>query len=251
MDRGANGGIAGSDVRVIWPCEGQHVDVSGIGSHKVTNLAIVTAGGVLNSQYGPVIAILHQYAYMGIGESIHSSGQLEWYKNDVNDRSMKVRGGLQRIKTVDGYVHPLCIQNGLPFIPMRPYTDDEWETLPRVVWTSDAEWDPSVLDHEVGEAPKRYDTISDMQDGIVGSSFGEFGMSLEHDNVIHFVDARLFFDVDGEIDGAIQGSINAMDNLSKRYGTQLSWLMSQLLLFLQGDLMELNYLTEEGKSKED
>ena len=88
-----------------------------------------------------------------------------------------------------------------------------------------------------------------MREGIVQSSFGELGMSLKHNNDIHLVDAKTFFDVDGEIGGAIQGSINAMDNLSKRYGTQLSWLMSQLLLFLQGDLMALNYLTEEGKLK--
>ena len=51
VDRGANGGLAGSDVRIInkdvVPCL---VDVSGIDSHQVTNLPIVTVGGVVPSQ---------------------------------------------------------------------------------------------------------------------------------------------------------------------------------------------------------
>ena len=42
---------------------------------------------------------------------------------------MKISRGLQRIKTPDGYVQPLNIENsGLPYIPMCPYTDNEWET---------------------------------------------------------------------------------------------------------------------------
>jgi len=52
---------------------------------------------------GPAIAILHQYAYTGQGKMIHSSTQLEWYKNDVNNRSIKVARGLQHILTNDGY----------------------------------------------------------------------------------------------------------------------------------------------------
>ena len=69
---------------------------------------------------------------MGEGKTIYSSGQLEWFKNDVNDKSLKISGGLQRIQTHDGYVHPLDIKNGLPYIPMRPYTDKELEALSHV-----------------------------------------------------------------------------------------------------------------------
>ena len=203
VDRGANGGIAGSDVRVIWPGEGRCVDVSGIDSHQVTDLKIVTAGGVVNSQRGPVIAILHQYAYMGTGKSIHSSGQLEWYKNDVNDRSMKVKGGLQRIETNDGYVHPLNIKNGLPYVSMRPYTDDEWETLPHVVWTSDVEWDPKVLDHEIEDDDQWYDAISDMQEGIMQSPFDEFGNYRKREVDLHFFDTEQTPTIDEEMDRAV------------------------------------------------
>ena len=89
---------------------------------------------------------MHQYAYTGEGNTIHSSAQLESFKNDVNDKSIKVIGGLHRIQTPDGYIHPLDIRNGLPYIPMRSYTDHEWETLPHVTWTAYIDWDPSELD---------------------------------------------------------------------------------------------------------
>jgi hypothetical protein len=38
------------------------------------------------------------------------------------------------------------MHQGLPQMPL--YTDDEWDTMPHVFWTSDATWDPSVLDHD-------------------------------------------------------------------------------------------------------
>ena len=93
---------------------------------------------------GTMDILLHQYAYLGEGKTIHSSGQLEWYENDVNDRSLRVKGGLQRITTNDGYVHPLTVKHGLAYVSIRPFTDAEWDTLPHVVWTSDADWDPAV-----------------------------------------------------------------------------------------------------------
>ena len=60
--RGANGGVAGEDVRVINESV-RAINVQGISNHQLTDLKIVTAGGVMETQDGPVIAILHQYAY--------------------------------------------------------------------------------------------------------------------------------------------------------------------------------------------
>jgi hypothetical protein len=57
-------------------------------------------------------------------------GQLEWFKKDVNDKSTKVQGGLQRIKTVNRYIHPINIIIGLADTSLRLYTDDEWDELP-------------------------------------------------------------------------------------------------------------------------
>ena len=61
--------------------------------------------------------------------------------------SLKV-GGLQSICTPDGYVHLLSFQHGLPSLKICPYTDEEWEILPKATWTSDAEWDPDVPNGE-------------------------------------------------------------------------------------------------------
>ena len=176
VDRGANGGLAGTDVRIVEKhVSPRLVHISGIDSHQVADLPIVTAGGVVPLQRGPVMAILHQYAYLGQGKTIHSSGQLEHFKNDVNDKSVKVPGGLQRITTIDGYVHPLDISNGLAYIPIRPYTDKEWDSLPHVLWTSDKDWDPSVLDHDLSSNTDWYDSISDLNESIIHSAFDEFG----------------------------------------------------------------------------
>ena len=147
MDGGANGGLAGDDVKIINRT-GLKVDVSGIDNHQVPNLELVTAAGLIDTHQGPAIAILHQYAYLGHGRTIHSKGQIEWYKNKVDDSSMKV-GGKQRIVTKDGYVIPLHIRNGLAYMDMSVTTQEELDTLPHIIFTSDQSWDPKVLDHDL------------------------------------------------------------------------------------------------------
>jgi hypothetical protein len=96
---------------------------------------------------------MHQYAYTGKGGSIHSSGQLEWCGNDVNDRSIKIEGGRQRLTTPDGYVVPNNVRRDLPYIMMRPFTDEEFEELPHIVWMSEDTWDPTSLDSVISDDP--------------------------------------------------------------------------------------------------
>jgi hypothetical protein len=133
-------------VRVIFRTS-RTVDIKGIDNHHVNDIGIRTVDGV-NTQKSPVISVMHQYALLGKGDSIHSPSQLEWYKNDVNDKSVHVPGGLQRLTTLDGYVIPLIIKNCLARLETWPHTDHEYETLPHVFLTSVVEWDPTVLDHE-------------------------------------------------------------------------------------------------------
>jgi hypothetical protein len=95
------------------------------------------------------------------GRSIHSSCQLEAFNNDVNDKSIHIPGGLQRIQTPDGYVFPLSILDGLPYLGMRPYTDAEFDSLPHVILTSDVDWNPRVLDFDIDNDDAWYDAISD------------------------------------------------------------------------------------------
>ena len=172
VDRGANGGVAGSDVRIISNSL-RSVDIQGIDNHQLNNISIGTVGGVVNTHKGPAIIIMHQYALFGKGTTIHSPGQLEWYKNDVNDKSIHV-GGLQRITTLDGYMIPLSIKNGLPRMQLRPYTDEEWDELPHIFLTSELDWDPSVLDHE-HENEQWFDTVTEVEYDPTVNLFDEFG----------------------------------------------------------------------------
>ncbi len=86
VDRGANGGIAGDDVCIISD-SGCQVDVQGIDNHQIVDIPIVTAGAVVNTQRGKVIIIMNQYAWKKKGKTIHSSHQMEWYKQDVDVKS--------------------------------------------------------------------------------------------------------------------------------------------------------------------
>jgi hypothetical protein len=123
----------------------------------IKDVPIGTVGAVVNTQRGEVIAILHQYAYTGKGGTIHSSSQLEWCGNDINDHSIKIDGGRQRLTTPDGYVIPINVRHGLPYITMRPYTDEEFEELPHVLWTSEDDWDPTSLDSVISDDPNWYE----------------------------------------------------------------------------------------------
>jgi hypothetical protein len=114
--------------------------------------------------------ILHQYAYTGNGKTILCSGQLEWYKQEVDDKSIKV-GWKQGIKTLDGYVIPLDVKSCLPYVKMQPYTDEEWDSLPHVILTGDGNWNPSVLDHSLTDDDQWYDAVSDFPDAMDGSPF--------------------------------------------------------------------------------
>ena len=83
------------------------INIQGIDNHEVTGLDVVTAATLLNTSQGKV----NEYAYLGRGSSIHSSRQLEWFKTNVDEKSVKV-GGTQLITTLDGYSVPLLIKDG-------------------------------------------------------------------------------------------------------------------------------------------
>jgi hypothetical protein len=160
--------VAGSDVHVIFKMN-RSIDIWGIDNHRCTNIEIGTVGGVIHTHKGPVIGIMHQYVLLKKGSSIHSPCQFEWYKSDVNNKSIHVPGGLQCIQTLDGYIIPLCIHDGLTRLKIRPYTDQEFETLPHVTLTAELEWDPSVIDHEFKEDESWGDSPT------ILSSFDEVG----------------------------------------------------------------------------
>ncbi len=120
VDHGANGGIGGSDVWIIYKTPHHSVDVQGINNHQMIDIPIATVGGVINTQCREVIAIMHQYAYTGLDTSIHSSAQLNWYKNDVNDHSIKVGDSKESLHWKDMLFHStLCkVYQGWLYAPI-------------------------------------------------------------------------------------------------------------------------------------
>ena len=93
IDRGANGGVAGADMRVIHTTP-RKINIFGIDDHELTGLNVVTAAALLDTQKGPIIGVFHEYAHLGKGRSIHAAGQMEWFNCQVDDRS-KIVGGAQ------------------------------------------------------------------------------------------------------------------------------------------------------------
>ena len=100
VDRGANRGLAGSDVRILSTSP-RKCTVTGIDNHEIPGLDLVQCAALVQTNHGIVNLIMNEYAYYGKGHSIHSSGQIEWYTNTVDDKSVQV-GGQQRIVTIDG-----------------------------------------------------------------------------------------------------------------------------------------------------
>ena len=90
---------------------------------------------------------MHEYAYCGRGNTIHSPGQIEWFQNTCDDKSFHV-GGKQVINLLDGYSTPLQCRTGLMYMSLlgQP-TDADLNTYPHVLLSGPHECDPSVLDY--------------------------------------------------------------------------------------------------------
>ena len=105
LDRGANGGLAGSaDCRIISRSADRFVNVEGIDKHQLENIPSVSCGAYspVSRHHGPVILIFHQFAGMMRGPTILSAGQLlESYSNKVNDCALQIDSYGQRIITND------------------------------------------------------------------------------------------------------------------------------------------------------
>ncbi|KAG7344871.1 reverse transcriptase RNA-dependent DNA polymerase [Nitzschia inconspicua] len=178
VDCGANGGIGGADVRKLHDIADTVVDITGIENHQVRDVPLAVVAGVLRSNRGPIIGIFNNYAYTGKGRTIHSSP--DHFGHDLDEKSKKV-GGSQRIITKNGYVIPLSISNGLPYISMRPPTDKELDMLPHEIMTSPAPWDPAVLDYNIdSDDDDFYDALEDSSIAL-------------HDHVDEYGDYRQVF----------------------------------------------------------
>ena len=143
MDSGANGGMAGSDMRILNYHAQDHAHVTGIAGNMLRDLPIITGAAMIVTTHGPVIGIFHQYAYYGKGNTTHSVPQLESYDIKVMCTSRK-KCGMQQVVTPDGWIIPLHIRGGLTYMDMRPPTDNEINNYDHVIFTSDVAWNPSL-----------------------------------------------------------------------------------------------------------
>ena len=175
VDRGANGGLAGSDVRILSRSS-RKCTVTGINSHELQGLDVVQCAALVETNHGILNLIMNGYACYGKGHTIHSSGQIEWLKNSVDDRSVQV-GGKQGICTIDGYAMPLTCRGGLMYLSIlgKP-THKDLERCPAVHLTGPHERDPSVLDytHPSGDGEPPWSNDPDERSAF-DPNFDEFG----------------------------------------------------------------------------
>ena len=202
VDRGANGGLAGSDVRALHKTD-QQVDVEGIDNHQLINIPIVTAAGVVESQHGPVVLIMNQHAHMPNGKTIHSSAQLEAHGVTVDDHAMP-NGGHQCVITQGGHVMPLQVRSSLVCMDMRPPTDAELKPhgkggLPQIILTSNVDWVPSSVDHE-HDSEQWFDAMENLPDLNNDSPFDEDGeCQCVHDIDTNAAIIESSFDISNEL----------------------------------------------------
>ena len=145
IDRGANGGVGGEDVRLLHFLPGRTVNIQGIDDHQLSSIRLGTVAGVIETRFGPLVLIFHQYAYTGRGASIHSPVHLEDFGCRVEEKARR-HGGEQLITTPNGYHLPLVYVDGLARLPLRPPTDVELESLPQEITTSELDWEPRKID---------------------------------------------------------------------------------------------------------
>jgi hypothetical protein len=119
-------------------------------------------------------------------------------KLDVDDRSI-YGNGLQRIKTRDGYVISLQFEDGLPTLPMSKPTDEEMDSLPHIIFTSDELWEPTCLDFKFPEQDGVFEAHDALKEDDL--AFEQFDQRVKLDGTIihpeegdefpeHFVNVR-------------------------------------------------------------
>ena len=78
----ANGGLAGSDVRILSRSS-RKCTVTGIDSHELQGLDVVQCAALVETSHGIVNLIMNEYACYGNSHTIHSTGQIEWFKTQL------------------------------------------------------------------------------------------------------------------------------------------------------------------------
>ena len=78
VDWGANGGLAGADMKILQKPD-RKINIVGVDNHELTGLDVVTAAVLSDTQKGPVIRCSMNMHTLEKGTSIHAAGQMEWF----------------------------------------------------------------------------------------------------------------------------------------------------------------------------
>jgi hypothetical protein len=125
---------------------------------------------------------------------------------------MKVQGK-QCIRTLEGYIIPLDIINGLPYLKMCPPTRQEIDDLPHVILTPATSWNPKILDLMLSDEPDWYDTLKEWDEGKITSPFDQYG-NYRHREVAH---APLVVPEIEEPDDELEVQFHVASNLNIQY----------------------------------
>ena len=79
----------------------------------LNELPFVTCAGSVHMTLGPIVLIMHPYAYYGKGSTIHSTGQLSHFSLDIDDQCSAIPGHKQCMVAPDQWIIPFNIINGL------------------------------------------------------------------------------------------------------------------------------------------
>lgn len=81
---------------------------------------------------------------------------------------------------------PFKIKARLPYMSMRPYTEDERDTLPHIIITGDTDWDPSILDNMIDDDDEWFDTLTNFPDNVPEPLFDLQG-NYRRQHAVHYV----------------------------------------------------------------
>jgi hypothetical protein len=76
---------------------------------------------------------------------------------------------------------------------MRPFTDEEFEELPHVLWMSEDDWDPTSLDSVISDDPNWYK--AEPSPPLLDPMYDEYGefrgrvLINQHEWQVHYFDA--------------------------------------------------------------
>ena len=156
VDGGANGGIIGRDMRIIYfNADGKRVHIEIAGDHHLTGNRLCCGCSVSKSNQGWVKLMWAQGAQVKTQEnSILSVVQMRDIRCVVSNVAL-AHGGKQEILSPAGIKQPLIIKNGLPYLVHQYPTQKQMDEITREEFmTSINDWDPTKYDSPEGESER-------------------------------------------------------------------------------------------------